>query len=155
MDVISSILHKEPIPLSRHKPDVPREIERIVGKALRKDCEERYQTAKDLLIDLKDARQELEFQNKLEQSSAPHREKDETQIINEAATDAAHTASSAEYIAAEIKNHKFGFAALSVLLLVFLKVEPKWNNLHDEPRFQDLLRRVGSPQTREMKPSKS
>jgi hypothetical protein len=38
---------------------VPHEIERIVGKALRKDCDERYQTAKDLLIDLKDARQEL------------------------------------------------------------------------------------------------
>ena len=27
--------------------------------------------------------------------------------------------------------------------MVFLKVEPKWNNLHDDPRFQDLLRRVG------------
>jgi Flp pilus assembly protein TadD len=27
--------------------------------------------------------------------------------------------------------------------MIFLKVEPKWNNLHDDPRFQDLLRRVG------------
>jgi serine/threonine-protein kinase len=27
--------------------------------------------------------------------------------------------------------------------MVFLNVEPKWNNLRDDPRFQDLLRRVG------------
>ncbi len=66
MDVISSILQKEPVPLSRLMPDVSNEIERIVGKALKKDCEERYQTATDLLIDLKDARQESEFEAKLE-----------------------------------------------------------------------------------------
>ena len=29
--------------------------------------------------------------------------------------------------------------------MVFLKVEPKWNNLHSDPRFQDLLWRVGFP----------
>ncbi|CAN5559491.1 hypothetical protein BH18ACI1_BH18ACI1_15070 [soil metagenome] len=117
METIGLILHKEPVPLSGHKPDIPHEIERIVGKALRKDCEERYQTAKDLLIDLKDVKQDLEFQNKLERTASPNREVSKTQIISAATTDAAHTASSAEYITAEIKNHKLGFVALSVLLL--------------------------------------
>jgi serine/threonine-protein kinase len=27
--------------------------------------------------------------------------------------------------------------------MVFLKVEPKWNNLRDDPRFQNLLQRIG------------
>ncbi|MEJ7847833.1 MAG: tetratricopeptide repeat protein [Pyrinomonadaceae bacterium] len=30
--------------------------------------------------------------------------------------------------------------------MVFLKVEPKWNNLRGDPRFQDLMRRVGFPE---------
>src|SRR5207253_10028049 len=29
--------------------------------------------------------------------------------------------------------------------MVFLKVEPKWNNLRSDSRFQDLMRRVGFP----------
>jgi len=78
MDVISSILQKEPVPLSRLMPDVPHEIERIVGKALRKDCDERYQTAKDLLIDLKGARQELEFEAELER----HKSKDSAALAD-------------------------------------------------------------------------
>ncbi len=31
------------------------------------------------------------------------------------------------------------------LRMTFLKVEPKWNNLRDDPRFQEILRRVGLP----------
>ena len=54
IETIGSILNKEPVPLSRQTPEVPQELERIINKALRKDREERYQTAKDLLIDLKD-----------------------------------------------------------------------------------------------------
>ena len=65
MDVIGAILHKEPVPIRQLMPELPSEIERIINKLLRKDANERYQTVKDVLIDLKDVRKELEFQDKL------------------------------------------------------------------------------------------
>ncbi len=58
-DVISAILNNEPAPLSQSVTEAPKELERIVAKALRKDREERYQNANDLLLDLKDFRQGL------------------------------------------------------------------------------------------------
>jgi hypothetical protein len=33
--------------------------------------------------------------------------------------------------------------------MTFLKVEPKWNNLRNDPCFQDLLQRVGFEKTNE------
>ena len=118
IDTIGSILNKEPAPLSRLMPEVPHEIERIINKALRKDREERYQTAKDLLIDLKDAKQDLEFQNKLERTASPNREEAKTQMFNATTADVAHTTSSAEYVVSEIKQHKRGLVVgLAVLLL--------------------------------------
>jgi Tol biopolymer transport system component/predicted Ser/Thr protein kinase len=80
IETIGSILNKEPVPLSRQMPDVPHEIERIINKALRKDREERYQTAKDLLIDLKDVKQDLEFQDKLERSTSMDASREEVSV---------------------------------------------------------------------------
>jgi Tol biopolymer transport system component len=70
-DTLSNILHKEPPPLARFVAGAPPELERIVAKALRKDREERYQVVKDLLLDLKSLKQELEFTAKLERSATP------------------------------------------------------------------------------------
>ncbi len=52
-DVIVSILEKEPPPLAEFAPEVPPALETIIGKSLRKDREERYRTAGELLADLK------------------------------------------------------------------------------------------------------
>ena len=72
-DVLSLILQREPAPLVRYSPEVPTELERIIRKALHKDREERYQTVKDFLIDLKNLRRELQFQAELERSASPNR----------------------------------------------------------------------------------
>lgn len=64
LDVLSGILNREPESLVQHFPDGPREFERIVLRALRKDRDERYQTVKDLSIELKDLQGELELQSR-------------------------------------------------------------------------------------------
>src|SRR5687767_9100263 len=121
IETIASILHKEPVPLSRQTPEAPHEIERIVNKTLRKDREERYQTAKDVLIDLKDVKRELEFQDKLERTTSANREESKTQIFNAATSDAAPITSKAQYIVNSIKNHK-RLAVLGLLPLVIASV---------------------------------
>ena len=117
---IDSILNKEHLPLSRQTPEVPQELERIINKALRKDREERYQTAKDLLIDLKDFKQEFAFSEKLERSAVPSNNEEATAVKAAHVTAAlnAQTTSPAEYISREIKKHKRGFlAGLAILVL--------------------------------------
>src|SRR5262249_42764029 len=62
-DIIAAIINKEPEPLAGFMR-VPSlggraEMDRIARKALRKDREERYQSASDMLSDLKDLKEEL------------------------------------------------------------------------------------------------
>ena len=83
METIGAIIHKEPISLNA---EVPAEIKKIIGKTLRKDRNERYQTIKDLLIDLKDVKQDLEFQDKLEKTVVPNKEAQKTQVLKAVAT---------------------------------------------------------------------
>jgi serine/threonine-protein kinase len=71
-EVVASLLsEKEPQPLARYAREVPAELERIVSKALRKEREQRYQTTKDLLLDLQSLKQQMEFEAKLERSMPP------------------------------------------------------------------------------------
>ncbi|NQV72976.1 protein kinase [bacterium] len=51
--VVYSILNSEPAPLTSLRTGVPLELERIVGKALAKSAEHRYQTASGFIADLK------------------------------------------------------------------------------------------------------
>ena len=55
---ISAILTTEPPPLARYATSVPIELERIVRKCLDKNRERRYQTMRDLVIDLENVRGE-------------------------------------------------------------------------------------------------
>ena len=56
--VFDGILNRDPPPASEANPGVPHELDRIVGKALEKDKDIRYQTARDLEADLKRLRRD-------------------------------------------------------------------------------------------------
>src|SRR5271170_5619542 len=51
--IIGEILHKEPKPIRELNPPAPEELQRIVVKTLEKDREDRYQTAHELMVDLR------------------------------------------------------------------------------------------------------
>jgi serine/threonine protein kinase/Tfp pilus assembly protein PilF len=63
-DIIVSLLDREPPPIEATRK-VPVELAQIVTKALRKDTEERYQTAGEMTLELRNLKKELEFRDKL------------------------------------------------------------------------------------------
>jgi eukaryotic-like serine/threonine-protein kinase len=126
-DVIVAITQKEPLPLLRFAPNVPAELDWIVTKALRKDREERYQTIKELLTDLRRIKQRVEFESELQKSAAPESFTRSAitpvaalptmskHALTTAEKSVSHV-SSAEYIVTGIKRHKL--AALVVALVI-------------------------------------
>lgn len=109
-DVILSVVEKEPPPLARYSREIPVELERIVNKALRKNRDERYRTVKDLALDLKSLKQELEKFGVPSSSgwlTDPKTTQPEGATLNTLPdTPITHPRSGAEYIVSEIKSHK-------------------------------------------------
>jgi serine/threonine protein kinase/TolB-like protein len=58
-ETFANLINAEPQPLSRFAASLPDELQRIIYKMLRKHREERYQTMKELLTDLKDLKESL------------------------------------------------------------------------------------------------
>jgi eukaryotic-like serine/threonine-protein kinase len=60
-DLLVAILDREPVPLTESAADTPPELQRIIKRALTKDREKRYQTIKDLAVDLENLRWDIEI----------------------------------------------------------------------------------------------
>src|SRR5215211_5873051 len=129
-DTLASILKTDPPPLARVARGVPSELSRIVTKALRKDREERYQVVKDLWLDLKALKQELEFQDKLDRSVASESDEAGTAVMVAGEPTAALSgprptlsrsaiSNISESISIELKRHKVG-AALALVASVLI-----------------------------------
>ena len=74
VDTLVSILEREPPPLFPSLKDAPqelRQLQTVLRKALRKERSERYQTATEILADLKNVRRTLDLSAILEGRSTP------------------------------------------------------------------------------------
>src|SRR6185503_4722613 len=95
---------------------------RIVTKALTKEREERYQTVKDLALDLKSLRRQLEVDAELERTVPSELRAASETAGGRSTVSAAHQlaapTSSAQYLVGEISRHKLKVGAILVMLLV-------------------------------------
>ncbi len=62
-ETLAAVIYKEPEPVGHLLPNAPSELQRILRKSLQKDREERYQSVKDLALDVKDLLYDLEHSN--------------------------------------------------------------------------------------------
>jgi serine/threonine protein kinase/Tol biopolymer transport system component len=130
-DVLAAIVDKEPAPLARYLPQAPDALEWIVTKALTKDREGRYQTAKELLTDLKRLKQQLEFEAAASRSgegqtteaaapqsagSPPARTTGADPAQSQTGQPAARQTSSAEVLLGELKRHKRGALVVAAVV---------------------------------------
>ena len=118
-DVMASILNREPLPLARYAMDVPEELERIVTKALAKDRNERYQTSKDLAIDLRRLKQRLEVEAEIKRTGRAEDVSDKEVKTKSAEREtvlspAARPTSRASTLVSRIKAHK----TVAIIVLV-------------------------------------
>jgi serine/threonine protein kinase/Tol biopolymer transport system component len=116
-ETIDRIAHAQPEAIARFNYDVPPELEVIVKKALRKKREERYQTAADLLSDLKNLKQELESGGRLDYAGA---QRSASPAADTGEIGAAHPTTSAEYLIGEIKKHRRGVTLTLAILILTL-----------------------------------
>ena len=130
IDSLNKIIREPAPPVSDFRLDLPNHLQRIVRRCLAKDPEDRYQTIKDVAIELRELRRELETANI--DTAAPQARREATtgpdagiQTVETAGTrtkSAAATTltptSSAEYIVTGIKQHKLALAIAVIVIVI-------------------------------------
>ena len=125
-DMRAAILKDKLPPLSA---EIPERLKWIVEKALRKDREDRYQTAREFFSDLKELQQQESISEALREHSISEAATDGSVAVSERYTTAAKSTgatnkiaqpptSSAEYIVGEFRRHKRGLISIAAIVLV-------------------------------------
>lgn len=114
---IVALQDNEPPPLARFVPDYPAELERIIKKTLAKDANRRYQTAADLLTDVRTLRRQIEVGEEISRSH-PNLT-DGTRTNNATHVMPLHSGGfTTEYLSQEVRRRPYAaFAAFAACIL--------------------------------------
>jgi Tol biopolymer transport system component/predicted Ser/Thr protein kinase len=107
--IFDAILNRAPVAPVRLNPEVPIELERIINKALEKDKTLRYQSAAEIVADLK----------RLRRDTSSGRVAAATGFVPAATNGGERHASSSVFVA-EAKRHKIGTAAALIITVAIL-----------------------------------
>jgi eukaryotic-like serine/threonine-protein kinase len=111
--IFNAILERAPIPAIRLNPDLPPKLEDIVNRALEKDRELRYQSAKEVRSELQRLKRDTNSSRQIPAVGA------ETVASSRAAVAAAHTTSSSTVVAVA-KHHKLGVGIISLVSILLI-----------------------------------
>jgi serine/threonine protein kinase/Tfp pilus assembly protein PilF len=125
IDTLNKVIREEPRPVSEFAPDTPNHLQRIIRRCLAKDREDRYQTIKDVAIELRDLRHELARNDDIDTTVPPSATGSTETSIASATGGPATSLSSAEYIVSGIRQHKI-MTALGLLALIVMVVSFFW-----------------------------
>ncbi len=134
IEVLNKIIREPAPPLAAFNQDAPADLQRIVRRCLAKDPDERYQTIKDVALELKEVRREMQENAGATQppvssvsseartmwQSETTRVQSAPPVTAEPPSSPSTRVSSAEFIVSELKQHKTATVIGAVVVLILV-----------------------------------
>ena len=121
IDTLNKIIREPAPPIASFNPGAPADLQRIVRRCLAKDPDQRYQNIKDVAIELKEVRRELQ-ENVAAQTvsnrSAFSHESPSGAVTAAPLSSPSTGVSSAEFIVNEIKRHKAATVIIAAVVVL-------------------------------------
>src|SRR5688572_11997857 len=155
LDSLHKIVHAPTPQIKNFNSSAPDELQRIVRRCLAKEPDKRYQSIKEVAIELDELRQELKEQAVVDHSLQLESNRAEPTTTSEGSrvstgsagnyttqTETAHSTSSAEYLVSGIKSHKLGviLALMGAVIIAagFGGYKYYWSRPTKPAPFQDI-----------------
>lgn len=126
IDSLNKIIRETPPSISSLNPTAPADLQRIVRRCLAKDPEERFQAMKDVAIEIKEVRRELQNVAGMDTTVPPPPTSSVSSVVSTGPTSAVTSLSStpstqmssAEYLVSQLGQHKKALAIVLAILVI-------------------------------------